>query len=86
MLGYTPVRKAIASPRLEPDLQTWLKAKGIEHRHIHTKTELRCLLRLLSPVREKVKDKENMDKLTKMLDKPLRGLSHEQLFESFSLF
>jgi len=86
LLGYSPVRKAIVTPTPEPELQAWLAMQGIEHRIIGDRSELRRLLRLLSPVREQVKDKENMDRLTKHLDKPLRGLTHRELFEAFLLF
>ena len=86
LLGYSPIRRAVVSPRREPQLQAWLATKGVKHRYITDLDEIRLLLRLLSPVREQVKDLESMDRLTKMLTKPLRGLTHEELFEVFLVF
>jgi len=86
LLGYSPVRRAVVSPRREPQLQDWLATKGVKHRYISDLDEIRVLLRLLSPVREQVRDIENMDRLTKMLTKPLRGLTHEELFDIFLIF
>ena len=86
LLGYSPVRRAIVTSTHEPELQEWLATKNIEHRCIRDRHELRRLLRLLSPVRERVKDRKNMENLIEMLDKPLRGLSHEELFEVFLVF
>lgn len=86
LLGYSPIRRATVTPREEPDLQAWLATHGINHRIISDRDELRTLVRLLSPVRELVKDIQNMDRLTKSLNKPLRGLTHEDLFSAFSVF
>ena len=86
LLGYTPVRRAIVTPRAEPDLQAWLAKHDINHRIISDRDELRRLVRLLSPVRDLVKDIQNMDRLTNSLNKPLRGLAHEDLFSAFSVF
>jgi len=86
LLGYSPIRRAIVTPCAEPDLQAWLATHDINHRIIKDRDELRRLVRLLSPVRESVKDLSNMDRLTKSLNNPLRGLSHEELFSAFLVF
>lgn len=85
-LGYRPLRHVVVSIRPEPELQAWLKTKGIENRFVGNAIGIRKILHLLAPVSDFVKDRKGMEKITKMVTKPLRGLGHEELFHLFSTF
>jgi hypothetical protein len=84
-LGYTIHRKVYASKRDEPHLNMWLATQGIYGRVLRDIKQIRVLLKILEPVWDAVKDRDNLDRLLLTIEATsARKIGHEEMLELIS--
>ncbi|MAA64973.1 MAG: hypothetical protein CL581_09395 [Alteromonadaceae bacterium] len=78
-IGYRVERRVLVSMKDEPALNMWLSTKGINSRIIKKPERIWVLIRLLMPVKEHVKDLDNMNKMVQLMDYKGRAPTHEEI-------
>ena len=84
-IGYRLARRVIVSPKDEPKLNLWLASKGIHTRIIKKREQIQQLIRLLTPIKECVKDIQGMARILKILDMKKRQLTYQDIIDTIIL-
>jgi hypothetical protein len=84
-IGYRVERRVLVSPKDEPALNLWLASKGVNARVIKDVDLIRQVIRLLTPVKEHVRDGANMLKMLRLMDFKGRAPTHEEVEEIIDL-
>jgi hypothetical protein len=66
----------------EPALNMWLSTQGVYGRVLRDVKQIRTLLRILEPVWEAVKDRDNLEKLKLTMESTTaRKIGHEEMLD-----
>lgn len=80
-VGYRVERRVLVSPKDEPALNMWLATQGVTARIIKDPERIRDVIRILTPVKQHVKDIDNMLKMIRLMDYKGRAPTHEDILK-----
>jgi len=84
-IGYRIARRVIVSPQDEPELNMWLSTQGITARVIKDKEQIMMLIRLLTPIKQYVKDTDGMLKMLRLLEVNKRRATYQDIIDAIEL-